>query len=193
MREASKAVVRRSFDRRFATQWFVGAGIDVGAGNDSLGFYSWVFPMMRGVRAWDLSDGDAMMMDGVPNNAYDFVHSSHCLEHLSDPFLAFSNWIRICRPNGHLVITVPDEDLYEQGQFPSTFNSDHKWTFTILKASSWSRSSINIVDLCARYSGQISILKLELLDSGFDYSRPRCDQTLGSLAESAIEIVLRKL
>ena len=45
---------------------------------------------------------------------------------------------------------VPDEDLYEQGQFPSTYNVDHKWTFTILKTTSWSPCSLNLAKWNAR-------------------------------------------
>src|SRR3546814_12230808 len=57
------------------------------------------------------------------------------------------NWFRILKPGGHLIVTVPDEDLYEQGIFPSAYNPDHKWTFTIWKAASWSPKSRNLIDL----------------------------------------------
>lgn len=133
-----------------------------------------------------------MLMAGVAPESYDFVHSSHCLEHTVDPTVALGNWIRICKRGGHLVVTVPDEDLYEQGVFPSTFNPDHKWTFTIGKAQSWCPKSINVIELIGQFTHEVEILKIELLDSGFIYGRERQDQTWGTLAESAIEIVLRK-
>jgi SAM-dependent methyltransferase len=192
VQEASKSLIRRSFDRRYLTRWFVGDGIDIGAGDDSLGKFASFFPLVGSVRAWDLQDGDAMQMNGVPDESYDFVHSSHCLEHLVDPFTAMRNWIRICRRGGHLVIAIPDEDLYEQGVFPSTFNADHKWTFTIVKSQSWSPRSINVIDLLKDFSHEVEIIKVELLDSGFIYGLPRQDQTTGTISESAIEIVLRK-
>ena len=91
--------------------------------------------------AWDLGDGDATFMESVKDETYDFVHSSHCLEHLLDPEKGLRNWFRILKPGGYLVVIVPDEDLYEQGVFPSTFNADHKWTFTISKSGSWSDKS----------------------------------------------------
>jgi SAM-dependent methyltransferase len=192
VREVSKSVIRRSFDQRFTTRWFVGNGIDIGAGNDPLSGVGGFFPLMRSVRPWDRADGDAMLMPDVDPESYDFVHSSHCLEHMVDPVVALANWINICKKGGHLVITVPDEDLYEQGVFPSTFNWDHKWTFTIGKQQSWCVKSINVIDLLAKFTHQIEILKIELLDSGFAYGRQREDQTLGAFAESAIEMVLRK-
>jgi SAM-dependent methyltransferase len=192
VQELSKSFARRASDRRFATKWFAGEGIDIGAGDDSLNGLLQFFPLIRSVRAWDQVDGDAVYMDGVVDGSYDFVHSSHCLEHLSDPAIALGNWIRICRPGGYLIITVPDEDLYEQGIFPSTFNGDHQWTFTIGKILSWSSKSISLIEFLTQFVPQVAILKIELLDSGFRYGEPRQDQTLGTLSESAIEIILRK-
>ena len=190
--ESTKQMMRRSSDRRYATRWVIGSGIDIGAGPDPLSKLADFFPLMTGLKAWDLEDGDAMHMASVPSEFYDFVHSSHCLEHLADPYVSLKNWIRICKPDGHLLITVPDEDLYEQGIFPSTFNPDHKWTFTIHKNRSWSPKSLNVTTLLEVFSDDIEVLKIEKLDSGFIYGLPRMDQTLGSLAESAIEFVLKK-
>jgi SAM-dependent methyltransferase len=192
MQEASKAMVRRNFDARFATRWLVGVGIDIGAGNDQIGVFSPMLPLMTGLRAWDLPDGDAMLMDGVADDSFDFVHSSHCLEHLQDPYVALENWIRICKPGGHLVIMVPDEDLYEQGVFPSTFNDDHKWTFTVAKGESWSPRSVNLTDLLSRFADKVAVQKIEVLDAGYFHHLERFDQTLLASGESAIEFVLRK-
>jgi SAM-dependent methyltransferase len=193
MQEASKAVVRRSFDQRFTTRYFSGHGIDIGCGKDSLAQFRHIFPLIQSVRPWDIVDGDAMLMEGVRDNYYDFVHSSHCLEHLIDPIYGLNNWIRICKPGGYLIIMVPDEDLYEQGVYPSTFNADHKSTFTISKSESWSPVSVNVVDLLRVFKAEVEILKIELLDASYQYGKPRFDQTLGPLAESAIEFILRKL
>jgi len=190
--ETTKQMLRRSSDRRFSSRWIIGDGIDIGCGPDPLSKLSDFFPLMKSLKPWDLPDGDAMLMGGVPDQTYDFVHSSHCLEHLVDPFLAMANWIRICKEEGYLLLTVPDEDLYEQGVWPSTFNSDHKWTFTILKSRSWSPRSVSVIRLLERFQEDVEIVKIEKLDSGFVYGQPRGDQTLGGLAESAIEIVLKK-
>lgn len=118
MHETSKSILRRIFDQRFATRYLVGDGIDIGSGADSVGNYGPLFPQIRSVRPWDVPDGDAMLMAGVADASLDFVHSSHCLEHLQDPYTALFHWIRICRPGGYVIVVVPDEDLYEQGVFP---------------------------------------------------------------------------
>lgn len=91
------------------------------------------------------------------------------------------------------MVVVPDEDLYEQGVFPSTFNADHKWTFTIRKESSWSNRSINVIDLCAILGPQSRMHKIELLDAGFRYGFPRFDQTQTPIAECGIEFIAQKL
>jgi len=51
MYEISKSLIRRNFDKRFTTRWFVNEGIDIGSGNDCLGGYRPLFPMMGPVRS----------------------------------------------------------------------------------------------------------------------------------------------
>jgi len=192
MHEASKALQRRMHDLRFATRYFVGQGIDIGAGQDCLGQYRSLFPLMQSCRGWDLEDGDAQALAGIPDESLDFAHSSHCLEHLHDPVTAIHHWLRVLRPGGHLVVIVPDEDLYEQGVFPSTFNHDHKWTFTVHKQHSWSPRSLNLLNLLATFSDRAQVARIELLDACFLFGLPRQDQSRTPTSECAIEFVLRK-
>ncbi len=192
MREASKSMMRRLHDSRFASRYFVGNGIDIGAGADPIHVYREFFPGMQAVRAWDLPDGDAQLLSGVSDGSLDFVHSSHCLEHMRDPVAALQNWFRVLKPGGHMVCVVPDEDLYEQGQFPSAYNADHKWTFTLWKAASWSPKCVNVFALLPQLGATAQVLKVELLDASFRYALPRFDQTCTPVGECAIEIVLRK-
>ncbi len=192
MHEASKAVLRRLHDGRFATRYFAGHGIDIGSGPDTLGQYTEQYPLMLSCRPWDLKDGDARLLASLANASMDFVHSSHCLEHMRDPREALHHWLRVLKPGGHLIVTVPDEDLYEQGVFPSTFNDDHKWTFTVHKVKSWSTKSINLTELLAEFSDRAQVLKIELLDATYRFSLPRIDQTTTAVAECALEFIMRK-
>src|SRR5262249_40600054 len=123
MFECSKAVARRLHSPGFATHYFVGEGLDVGSGRDSLGRFGGLFPLLQSVTPFDAGDGDGQLLEAIPKDRYDFLHSSHCLEHLRDPGIGLKNWVRVVRPGGYLVILVPDEDLYEQGVWPSTFNT----------------------------------------------------------------------
>ncbi len=192
MHETSKAVMRRMRDSRYARHYFVGDGIDIGAGPDPLNHYSEFFPGMRSCRSWDLPDGDAQHMPGIANSSIDFVHSSHCLEHMVDARLAFGRWLQIVRPGGHLVVVVPDEDLYEQGHFPSRYNPDHKWTFTLSKDSSWSPRSISLLPFLHGFADRCQVLKVELLNETFRYGLRDYDQTRTPVGESAIEFIVRR-
>ncbi len=192
MKECSKSIPRRLTDSNFTRRYFVGDGIDVGGKPDPLALYRELFCQMKSVRTWDREDGDAQVMSSVPDGHYDFVHSSHCLEHLPDPLAGLRTWLRILRSGGYLIVIVPDEDLYEQGVFPSTFNRDHKWTFTTYKISSWSQRSINVVDMVRDLGDRAELIRLEQLNSTYRFELPRYDQSLTPVGECSIEFVLRK-
>ena len=193
MFEVGKSAVRRRADSAFATRYFVGDGIDIGSGNDPLALYQAQYPCMTSCRSWDYQngDGDAMLMKGIEDHTFDFVHSSHTLEHLTDPRTGLHHWWRILKPHGHLIFVVPDEDLYEQGVFPSTWNPDHKHTFTIYKAASWSPVSVNVLELLMALEGA-EILLVHRQEWGNRPTKIRQDQTLTVLTESCIECVVRK-
>lgn len=192
MKECSKSIQRRLADSRFVRQYFVGWGLDIGGKPDPLNLYKELFPLIKGIRTWDWEDGDAQYLSSIGDGSLDFVHSSHCLEHLVDPIEGLKNWVRTIREGGHLIVTVPDEDLYEQGLFPSTFNRDHKWSFTIYKVKSWSSRSINVIDLLRELSPSIEIIKVEQLSATYRYELPRYDQTLTPIGECGIEVIARK-
>ena len=189
-KEQSKSAKRRFNDGKFHNQYFVGRGVDIGAGGDSLAQYLHVFRGIQKIDSWDKPQGDAQYMNGIVDDAYDFVHSSHCLEHMVDPYTALLNWIRITKPGGHLVITVPEESLYERNKWPSRFNGDHKHSFTIHKSVNKLPSNISLLTLLSKY-GNIHIKRLELVDDFFDPFNP-ADQTRSVTTECSIEIILQK-
>jgi SAM-dependent methyltransferase len=192
MKECSKSIQRRMGDPGFMGRYFRGEAIDIGGRPDPLSLYVELFPLLESVRVWDVEDGDAELMTGLADDSFDLVHSSHCLEHLRDPRKGIQHWFRILKPGGYLVVTVPDEDLYEQGRFPSSFNLDHKWTFTIFKTRSWSDRSINVLDLLQELGPRADVQRVQLLDAGYRYELPRYDQTLTPIGECGIEFVVRK-
>jgi SAM-dependent methyltransferase len=192
VKELSKSIHRRLRNPNFISKYFKGSGIDIGGFPDPLTLYKELFPLVSDIKIWDLQDGDAQFMNGVPSEYFDFVVSSHCLEHLVDPSIGLKNWFRILKPNGYLVVTIPDEDLYEQGYWPSTRNLDHKWTFTVWKPQSWSPKSMNVIDLLVSLGEAVDIRSVHVEDSGFRYKMPNFDQTLTPTAESAIEFIVRK-
>ncbi|RAU21544.1 SAM-dependent methyltransferase [Paramagnetospirillum kuznetsovii] len=192
MKEASKAMFRRLAQTDFATRYFVGQGLDIAAATDPIAQYSELFPAIKGVRLWDGIDGDAQYLTGLADNSFDFVHASHALQRMPDPREALRHWFRVLRPGGHLIVVVPDEDMYEQGFWPSRHNHGNRWTFTVFKTKSWSPVSINLLEAVQVLGAQADIRRLEVLAAGFRHTLPRFDQSLTPVAECAIEVVIRK-
>lgn len=178
--ESSKSRERRERDGYFE-RYLVGRGIDIGCGDD---------PVTPDCLQWDIGQGDAMTLPGVPAYAFDWIYSSHCLEDLPDPMRAIHRWWEVLRPGGHLLVVVPDEDLYEQGQWPSRFNAGHRWSFTIHKSASWSPASINLADLVAALPGH-RVLWIKTCDAGYDHTGGVWDRTHGP-AEAHIEALVQK-
>ena len=136
MNESSKSKHWFSEAQRAALQ---GRVLHIGAGPD---------PVMPDAVVFDLAQGDANRITTFEAGSFDCVYSSHCLEHMHEPGATLANWWSLVKPGGALFLIVPDEDLYEQGVFPSRFNDDHKSTFTLGKKRSWSARSFNVFELC---------------------------------------------
>ena len=173
MRETSKAFeIRR--ERGDFQRYLIGKGIDIGAGDDSL------YILNGSVRSYDKRDGNAQFMAEIADATYDFVYSSHCLEHMPDVQLALRNWVRIIKPGGILYVVVPDFELYEKGMWPSRFNQDHKASFSITRLPVDRATHYTMHDLVMWLDLElgVSTLELRLEDFGFDRTRFALDQTM---------------
>jgi len=53
---------------------------------------------------------EATAMESIPSASYDFVLSSHALEHTANPIQALSEWIRLLKDQGTLVLLLPHKD-----------------------------------------------------------------------------------
>jgi len=125
MAETSKSRPRRESEG-FFDKYVQGKVIDIGVGR----FETWdgADALTDTCDTWDKDNGDAHYMKGVEDETYDLVYNSHLLEHLEEPELAISNWMRIAKKGGHVIIAVPHRDLYErQLTLPSRWNADHKF------------------------------------------------------------------
>ena len=54
-----------------------------------------------------ITEGSAL--DGIADAIYDFVLSSHNLEHIANPIKALNNWKRVLKPRGLLLLVLPDK------------------------------------------------------------------------------------
>lgn len=174
----------KSYARRAREGWYDkyihDPGIDIGCSND---------PIDPDFRRWDFKngDGDATLMQGVPDASYMTVYTSHILEHLNDPVLALKNWYRILRPGGHLIVCVPHRDLYEKKRhLPSLWNGEHK-TFW------WPQGqeppcTFGLKDVIAFAIPEGELVLLRVLDEGWE----PVPVEVHSHGEYAIEAVVRK-
>lgn len=187
--ETTKAIKRRKGTWLF-NKIFSGHGIDIGSGSDLLKKED--FPNIKSVQPFDLEHGDAQFISQYVKQQYDFVHSSNCLEHMREPQAALLEWIKIVKPGGYLIVTLPDEKLYEQDNFPSLYNSDHKHTFSIYRLDSPApKYHINIIEMLIHMNNLIDIIKIELIDTNYDYNLKNVDQTRGE-SEAFIEFILQR-
>ncbi len=76
-----------------------GIGFDVGAGR-------WPLP---GSIPIELKEGSDAM--DLPDGSYDFVFSSHCLEHLANPVGALRHWATRLKAGGVLFLYLPHPDM----------------------------------------------------------------------------------
>jgi SAM-dependent methyltransferase len=82
-----------------AKKFCVGSGLDVGSN-------IWC---LEGAVPIELKDGgDAM---ALPSGQYDYVFSSHCLEHLENPIQALKHWKTRLKQGGVLFLYLPHPDM----------------------------------------------------------------------------------
>ena len=143
MNEASKTRAVR--DSNFYSKYMNGSVLDIGCGPDLVVPHAVPF---------DQENGDANeILNYFKPESFSCVHSSHCLEHMKDPRKSIADWWALVKPGGYLVTIVPDEELYEQGYWPSPFNGDHKSMFRLEGVSKYPQISFNIRELIGPLPG----------------------------------------
>lgn len=76
-----------------------GLGLDVGANK---------WPLYGAIPVELMDGGDAMHL---PKGEFDFVFSSHCLEHLENPVAALEHWKTRIKSGGVLFLYLPHPDM----------------------------------------------------------------------------------
>jgi len=89
------------FIHLFAGYYCTGYGVDVGAG---------AWPLPGAVPVEQAQGGSAYALPPTPGG-YDYVFSSHCLEHLDDYVRALEHWRDALRPGGTLFLYLPHPDM----------------------------------------------------------------------------------
>ncbi len=99
-------------------EWFCkGKGLDIG------GFFKWTFP---GAKAINISYDDEWDAYNIPQEKYNYIFSSHTLEHLPDYIKALRYWKNHLKSKGVIFLYLPHPDM--EYWLPQN-NSNHLHSF----------------------------------------------------------------
>ena len=175
--ETSKAHSRR-VKEGFVENYCKGEGLDIGFGSDLI---------TNDAKGYDFEHGNAQYLKGVKDNSYDFVYSSHTIEHLPDPAEGVKNWFRVVKPGGYLILYLPHRDLYEKKKtLPSRFNPDHRHFFLIDRYEE--PDTVGVVPMIEKTLTDFEIIYAKECSEGHTITDPE----LHSNGEFSIEVVIRK-
>jgi len=101
-----------------------GYGLDIGYGGDPIKTTSITIDLpipYTKLGSYPLHlGGDARKLYWFSDNSLNYVYSSHCLEDFEDTESVLTEWLRVLKPGGMLVLLLPDQQRYEK------WCSDHK-------------------------------------------------------------------
>lgn len=177
--ESSKSYKRR-LESGFFEKYMSGTGLDVGYA----GYIEGALPILSSALGLDLNyPGYDGVIIPFPDNGFDYVYNSHCLEHISDYKASIREWYRVTKVNGHIVIVVPHMYLYEKKlSLQSRWNGDHKRFYTPSSLLKEIEESLT--------PNSYRVRLIEDGDTGFDYTIPPQKHSGG---EYEITLVIQKI
>ena len=105
--------------QHFASMLCTGHGLDIGGTRD------WILQGAIGVNPYEFDpQHDAY---NLPGKDYDFIFSSHCLEHLENPIEALELWRDSLKSEGVMFLYVPHPDM-EYWLPQNNRRHLHQWT-----------------------------------------------------------------
>jgi SAM-dependent methyltransferase len=176
--ETSKAKKRR-LKEGFFEKYTKGKGLDIGFGGD---------PITSNVMGYDFEHGDALYLDGLKSDEkFDFVYSSHCLEHMPNPGLALKKWWERVKKGGYLIIYLPHRDLFEKKKtLPSRYNQSHFHFY--LPDKDEAPNTLGLRSLIEKSLSGYKIIYIKTCDEGYKSNGP----VIESEGEYSIEAVIKK-
>lgn len=150
----TKKVSETSKCRTSLAQFCTGDGLDVGFGGD---------PIVQNAICIDMPEayakyvdhvqhlyGDARRLHWFQDRCLDFVYSSHVLEDFADTCVVLDEWLRVLKPNGNLVLYLPDEQAYRthcrsQGKEPNVHHTHECFSLSYVKQCLAHRTDIEVI------------------------------------------------
>jgi len=177
--ETSKARKRRE-NEGFFEKYIQGRGIDIGCGGDIL---------TSKAQPYDFEHGDAQTLNGLKKEEkFDYVYSSHTLEHMPNPRQALRNWANLVKKEGYLILYLPHRDLFEKKKnLPSQWNSGHTTFF--MPGEDEKPDTIGVRQMVEENLKDFKIVYIKVCDENYK----SLGQNKHSEGEYSIEAVLRKI
>jgi len=130
---ANRESIFRRHEMNQVIEYTKGNGIEIGCGlnkihtsaigiNKVLTENDYNYPLGAQIKG----GGDDLHWFG--DKVFDYVFSSHCLEHIVDTRKAIAEWTRVLKIGGFLVMLLPDKRYYPKIGEPNA-NPDHKHDF----------------------------------------------------------------
>ena len=122
--------------RHIFLPYCLGDGLDIGYGTDPItktaitidDTSSWLPPYENSVAYREMTGlnlkGDARNLRWFKDGKFDYVYSSHTLEDFEDKESLLTEWLRVLKIGGYLMLLLPDEQRYRL--FEKTLNPCHK-------------------------------------------------------------------
>jgi len=124
----------------------------------------------------------------LEDESFDYIYSSHTLEHVIDAGESLKNWWRVLKPGGYLLLYIPHRDLYEKKKkLPSRFNPNHFRFFLIDEEAL--PDTVGIVPLIKRTLSNYEIIYAKECSEGHTVTDPEKH----SDGEYSIEVVIKKI
>lgn len=121
------------FVREFAQEVCKGNGVDIGCNRDKWSFPGAfpVDPLLNQYNALNLPDKIYWHKESYvkEETGFDYIHSSHCLEHLEHPYTALNYWHSRLKTGGVVFLYLPDFSQHYWRPWLKQ-NSEHVHSFT---------------------------------------------------------------
>jgi SAM-dependent methyltransferase len=113
-----------SYVMPYAKYYLSGDILDIG------GTKEWHYPEAEYI---NITNGDGFHAMKLPKKEYDSIISSHCLEHLKDPYYALKYWTTRLKKGGCLFLYLPHENM----SYWTFDNPQHMHIFTPIIIKGW--------------------------------------------------------
>jgi len=118
---------------------------------------------------------DAVSLKDITDEKYDFILSSHCLEHIANPLKALREWLRVLKRNGALLLVLPAKKK----------NFDRKRQVTKLRHLLADYNN-NVGEDDTTHLAEVIALHDRSLDSGLPGRNPLQGQSIDNLQNRAL-------